>query len=406
MGFSSSRFFCTDPPGSSATISYGGRGNHHRSDLGRYSLSLRPTGDDDERCTKLRPRKDALRVVSVNTATYPSRRLLDHCRVAYRRDQRRRLRCLRVGTASRGDAIADVSADGDNEVTTDTPGGSRTHHHSSRHQRRLGRTLVPARVLPSRVGSHAASPASSRAQRTANTPGKQSPVMEDDRQPDSRNHEFKAWILGDEALALIGRLDEGITVFNRLLGYAYGVGLFSEDIEPGTGRLLGSFPQAYTHVGLVHAAITIGDCSRRVTNGSERGRDPIGALDRWGGHSAFRQHQLRWNVQASSTRKSRTSTCSCQGTTPNDGEDRPASRAGSSQPFATAPGTLPSCPRARGRGRVTRRIGLPSRINGPGKHQRIQQAAGEANWANVIKLRGAWPARPHRAQARQACRQG
>ena len=31
------------------------------------------------------------------------------------------------------------------------------------------------------------------------------------------------------------------------------------DIDPATGRLLGNFPQAYTHVGLMHAAITIGD---------------------------------------------------------------------------------------------------------------------------------------------------
>ena len=62
-----------------------------------------------------------------------------------------------------------------------------------------------------------------------------------------------------EALALIGRLDEAIVVFNRLLGYANRVGLFSEDIDPGTGRLLGNFPQAYTHVGLIHAAITIGE---------------------------------------------------------------------------------------------------------------------------------------------------
>jgi len=62
-----------------------------------------------------------------------------------------------------------------------------------------------------------------------------------------------------EALAIIGRLDEAIAVFNRLLGYANGVGLFSEDIDPETGQLLGNFPQAYTHVGLVHAAITIGE---------------------------------------------------------------------------------------------------------------------------------------------------
>ena len=62
-----------------------------------------------------------------------------------------------------------------------------------------------------------------------------------------------------EALALMGRLDDAIALFNRLLGYANLVGLFSEDIDPETGALLGNFPQAYTHVGLVHAAMTIGE---------------------------------------------------------------------------------------------------------------------------------------------------
>jgi GH15 family glucan-1,4-alpha-glucosidase len=62
-----------------------------------------------------------------------------------------------------------------------------------------------------------------------------------------------------EALALMGRLDEAIEVFSRVSRHANPLGLFSEDIEPETGRLLGNFPQAYTHVGLIHAAITIGE---------------------------------------------------------------------------------------------------------------------------------------------------
>ena len=52
---------------------------------------------------------------------------------------------------------------------------------------------------------------------------------------------------------------EAIALFERLLGHANPVGLFSEDIDPATGALLGNFPQAYTHVGLVHAAMTIGE---------------------------------------------------------------------------------------------------------------------------------------------------
>lgn len=62
-----------------------------------------------------------------------------------------------------------------------------------------------------------------------------------------------------EALALIGRLEEAVEVFEYVLSFANQVGLFSEDIDPDTGELLGNFPQAYTHVGLIHAAMTIGE---------------------------------------------------------------------------------------------------------------------------------------------------
>jgi GH15 family glucan-1,4-alpha-glucosidase len=62
-----------------------------------------------------------------------------------------------------------------------------------------------------------------------------------------------------EALALTGRLEDATRLFERLIAYANPVGLFSEDIDPSTGDLLGNFPQAYTHVGVIHAAITIGE---------------------------------------------------------------------------------------------------------------------------------------------------
>ncbi len=62
-----------------------------------------------------------------------------------------------------------------------------------------------------------------------------------------------------EALAMMGELESAVALFERLLTYANPVGLYSEDIDPKSGRLLGNFPQAYTHVGLIHAAITIGE---------------------------------------------------------------------------------------------------------------------------------------------------
>ncbi len=62
-----------------------------------------------------------------------------------------------------------------------------------------------------------------------------------------------------EALALAGQLDEAVALFERVCKFANPVGLFSEDIDPKTGELLGNFPQAYTHVGLIHSAVTIGE---------------------------------------------------------------------------------------------------------------------------------------------------
>jgi alpha,alpha-trehalase len=62
-----------------------------------------------------------------------------------------------------------------------------------------------------------------------------------------------------EALAMMGEVDEAVALFRKLEKYANPLGLFSEDIDPTTGTLLGNFPQAYTHVGMIHAAITIGE---------------------------------------------------------------------------------------------------------------------------------------------------
>ncbi|MFC3200013.1 glycoside hydrolase family 15 protein [Parapedobacter deserti] len=60
-----------------------------------------------------------------------------------------------------------------------------------------------------------------------------------------------------EALASVGRVDEAITTFERLLTYANHLMLFSEDVDESNGSQWGNFPQAYSHVGLMNAAYRI-----------------------------------------------------------------------------------------------------------------------------------------------------
>jgi GH15 family glucan-1,4-alpha-glucosidase len=65
-----------------------------------------------------------------------------------------------------------------------------------------------------------------------------------------------------QALALAGRPDRARSVFERAAGYANDVGLLAEEIDPDTGELLGNFPQAFSHIGLVNAAWAIAEAER------------------------------------------------------------------------------------------------------------------------------------------------
>ncbi len=57
-----------------------------------------------------------------------------------------------------------------------------------------------------------------------------------------------------QALAMAGRKDEGAEAFERAIGYINDVGLLAEQVDSATGELLGNFPQAFSHIGLVNAA--------------------------------------------------------------------------------------------------------------------------------------------------------
>lgn len=60
-----------------------------------------------------------------------------------------------------------------------------------------------------------------------------------------------------EALACVGRIEEAVTEFGKLMEYANHLMLFSEDVDEATGSQWGNFPQAYSHVGLMNAAYRI-----------------------------------------------------------------------------------------------------------------------------------------------------
>lgn len=60
------------------------------------------------------------------------------------------------------------------------------------------------------------------------------------------------WLV--EALATLGRIEQARTLMERVRAIDAPLGLLSEDVDPKTGRMWGNFPQAYSHVGLIHAA--------------------------------------------------------------------------------------------------------------------------------------------------------
>jgi GH15 family glucan-1,4-alpha-glucosidase len=61
-----------------------------------------------------------------------------------------------------------------------------------------------------------------------------------------------------DALARSGRLDDAVLTFDKMQTYANHLGLFSEEIGQ-TGEQLGNFPQAFTHLSLINAALTLND---------------------------------------------------------------------------------------------------------------------------------------------------
>jgi GH15 family glucan-1,4-alpha-glucosidase len=67
-----------------------------------------------------------------------------------------------------------------------------------------------------------------------------------------------------QALALSGQVERAKTVFETAIVFVNDVGLLAEEVDPESGELLGNFPQAFSHIGLVNAAWAISEADRRA----------------------------------------------------------------------------------------------------------------------------------------------
>jgi len=74
---------------------------------------------------------------------------------------------------------------------------------------------------------------------------------------------------------LQGRYADARKLFDRLLSRCNDVGLLAEEFDPRTGRMLGNFPQAYSHVGLINCALNL---SRQAGPAEERAESQASSI--------------------------------------------------------------------------------------------------------------------------------
>ena len=79
------------------------------------------------------------------------------------------------------------------------------------------------------------------------------------------------WLIDNYILQ--GRYAEAARLFERLLSRCNDVGLLAEEFDPLAGRMLGNFPQAYSHVGLINCALNL---SRKACPAEERAESRTG----------------------------------------------------------------------------------------------------------------------------------
>ena len=76
------------------------------------------------------------------------------------------------------------------------------------------------------------------------------------------------WLAHAQALA--GELDQATATFERAVAAINDVGLLAEEVDPGSGEMIGNFPQAFSHIGLVNAAWAISQAQVRAADPDAR----------------------------------------------------------------------------------------------------------------------------------------
>ncbi len=87
------------------------------------------------------------------------------------------------------------------------------------------------------------------------------------------------WLVS--CLAQAGEIDRAEALFNRLAGYANDLGLLAEEVDPTSGELLGNFPQAFSHIGLITAAWEIEQALASRHPGDGRRSPASGSTGDW-----------------------------------------------------------------------------------------------------------------------------
>jgi len=71
-----------------------------------------------------------------------------------------------------------------------------------------------------------------------------------------------------------GRRDDALQLFERLVALCNDLGLLSEEYDPKSKRLVGNFPQAFSHIALINSAFNLSRSEKPVEQRSDRQAEP------------------------------------------------------------------------------------------------------------------------------------